>query len=74
MSENIDDGFSGFMPMIDQVHLSNYMTMINTDGDLVSAYAISIKARDGSEHVFSIEKYDLMRLSFLITKVINSET
>lgn len=68
-----EDFFSGFMPMIDQIHITKESTMINTEGELVSAHTIKIQTRDASEHVFSITNHDLMRLCFLITKVLNSD-
>lgn len=72
MSDQNNGEFSGFMPTIDQINLSNLMTMISTEGDLVSGHVVSIKCKDGSDHIFSISNYDLMRLAFLITKIINS--
>lgn len=65
--------FSGFMPMIGQVHITKETSMINTEGELVTAHTVSIKTRDGLDHVFSISNYDLMRLFFLINKVIQSD-
>lgn len=64
--------FSGFMPMINSVEITPEISMINNNGDLVSAHTFSIMVRDGSEFVFSIENENLMRLCFLIMKVINS--
>jgi hypothetical protein len=71
MSE--EESFSGFMPMINQIQITKEATMLNTEGDLVKAHTFNIKARDGSDYVFSIDNYDLMRLSFLITKVLNQD-
>lgn len=68
-----EDLFSGFMPMIHQVHITKEAAMINTEGDLVSAHTIKIQTKDGSEHVFSISNHDLMRFCFLITKVVSSD-
>lgn len=68
-----EDFFSGFMPMIHQVHITQETPMINTEGELVSAHTIKIQTKDGSDHVFSIHNNDLMRLCFLIHKVINSD-
>jgi len=70
MSEN---EFSGFMPMIHQVHVTKESPMINTEGDLVTAHTIKIQTKDGSENVFSISNHDLMRLCFLIQKIIIHE-
>lgn len=71
MSE--ENSFSGFMPMINQIQITKEATMLNTEGQLVKAHTFNIKARDGSDYVFSIDNYDLMRLSFLITKVLNQD-
>lgn len=64
-----EDLFSGFMPMIDQIHVTKETSMINTDGDLVNAHTFKITTKDGSDHVFSISNHDLIRLYFLINKV-----
>lgn len=71
MSE--DNSFSGFMPMIDQIQITKETTMLNTEGELVKAHTFQVKARDGSDYVFSIDNYDLMRLSFLIMKVLSQD-
>lgn len=73
MFDEKEDSFSGFMPMINQVHITKEIAMINTEGDLVSAHTLSLKTRDGSDHVFSISNSDLMRLCFLIMKVIQAD-
>jgi hypothetical protein len=69
MSE--EQEFSGFMPMISQIHLTQEVPMIDTEGGLVSAHTITFTTKDGKDFVFSINNYDLMRLSFLIHKIIN---
>ena len=68
-----DNSFSGFMPMIDQIQLTKEATMLNTEGELVKAHTFNVKARDGSDYVFSIDNRDLMRLSFLIMKVLTQD-
>jgi len=70
MFEESEQSFSGFMPMIGQVHITKESSMLNTDGDLVMAHTITVTTRDGSNHVFSINNADLMRLFFLINKVL----
>lgn len=70
MNKNEDGSFSGFMPMISQINLTQETTMLNTEGELVRAHTVNIETRDGSNYVFSIDNYDLMRLCFLIQKVI----
>ena len=70
---NQEESFSGFMPMISQINLTRESSMLSTDGDLTNAHTFSINTRDGNQHVFSITNNDLMRLFFLINKVV-SET
>ncbi len=72
MSEENNNSFSGFMPMISNINITPEISMINTDGDLLTAHTFSIIVRDGTEYVFSIDNTDLMKLCFLITKVINN--
>jgi len=72
MSEDNLEAFSGFMPMISQINLTQEIPMLNTEGELVKAHTFKITTRDGTDYVFSIENYDLMKLSFLITKIISS--
>jgi hypothetical protein len=69
MSE--DNVFDGFMPMIDGVNITPSISMINTDGDLIKAHSIKITTRDGVDYVFSMDTFDLMKLCFLIMKVVN---
>lgn len=71
MSENIEDLFDGFMPMIDQISVTEASTMLNTNGELIKAHSVRIKTRDASDHIFSIETDDLMRLFFVIMKAIS---
>ncbi len=73
MFDQTEESFSGFMPMIDQINVSKEITMINTEGELISAHTINLKTRDGSDNVFSISNNDLMRLCFLVMKVIQSD-
>lgn len=73
MFDEQGESFSGFMPMIGQVHLTKESSMINTEGELVMAHTLTVTTRDGSNHVFSIYNTDLMRLFFLINKVINAD-
>ena len=65
-----EESFSGFMPMINQVNLTEEMTMLNTEGELVMAHTIKLTTREGSDYVFSVDNHDLMRLYFLIGKVL----
>lgn len=71
MSDNHNESFSGFMPMISSVNITSETAMLNTDGGLINAHTIGIITGDGTEYVFSIGNHDLMKLYFLIAKVIN---
>lgn len=73
MFEETEEPFSGFMPMINQVHLTKETSMINTEGELVMAHTLTVTTRDGTSHVYSIYNNDLMRLFFLINKVMSSD-
>ncbi len=72
-SKMSEETFSGFMPMISNINITPEMSMINTEGDLLKAHTFSIMSRDEKEYVFSISGYDLMRLYFLITKVVSNQ-
>ena len=65
-----EESFSGFMPMIEQINLTKETSMLSTEGDLTHAHTFTIKTRDGNVNVFSITNNDLMRLFFLINKII----
>lgn len=78
MSEEIEpennSGFSGFMPMISNVNISEAATMISTEGDLVRAHTINIVTKNGDSFVFSMDPVDLMRLAFLVFKVASANS
>ncbi len=65
-----EDSFGGFMPLINQVHIGQESPMINTNGELVSCHVLKIETKEGTEYIFSVSNYDLMRISFLINKII----
>jgi hypothetical protein len=71
ISKMEEESFSGFMPMIEQINLTKETSMLSTEGDLTHAHTFTIKTRDGNVNVFSITNNDLMRLFFLINKVIS---
>ncbi len=68
-----DNQFSGFMPMISNVNVSPAGTMLSTQGELVRANTIHIVTKDGGNYVFSIDPSDLMRLVFLLFKVVSDQ-
>jgi hypothetical protein len=69
MSE--ENTFSGFMPMISQINISQEVPMIASDGNLMNAHSVTITTKDGHTYVFSMENQQLMKLFFLIMKVVN---
>lgn len=58
------------MPMVKQVTVSNISNMLNTDGFLINAHSFIVTTRENSDFVFSITQEDLMKLYFLIGKVL----
>jgi hypothetical protein len=70
MSE--EKNYSGYMPMIKQINISPIMEMINTEGDLIHAHSIVVDTRENKEFVFSISQQDLVRLYFLLHKVLGN--
>jgi hypothetical protein len=68
---NAEQGYSGYMPMVKQINVSQIMEMINTEGDLIHAHSIVVDTRENKEFVFSISQKDLVRLYFLLHKVLS---
>lgn len=66
MSEEI---FSGFMPMLSQVTVSEPTSMIATNGELIKAHTLNLVTKTGDSYLFSMDPNDLMRLAFLLLKV-----
>jgi hypothetical protein len=67
--ENQTNEFSGFMPMISYVNVSESATMLSTEGELVRAHTVNVVTKTGDNYVFSMDPVDLMRLAFLLIKV-----
>lgn len=65
-----DEVFSGFMPLIKSFKVYPLNAMINTDGNLMNAHTIAITTMDNKEFIFSMSTEDLMKLHFLIHKVL----
>jgi len=57
--------------MVKQINVSQIMEMINTEGDLIHAHSIVVDTRENKEFVFSISQKDLVRLYFLLHKVLS---
>lgn len=69
----INTVFNGFMPVIHNIDISEKLAMMNDAGDLVDAHIFSIENSSGTENTFSISDYDLMRLFFLIGKILHNK-
>lgn len=74
MSDELNDGFTGFMPMISYVNVSEAYTMISTSGELVRAHSVNIVTKSGENYIFSMDPVDLMRLAFLLFKVASTDS
>lgn len=61
------------MPVIHNIDISEKLAMMNDAGDLVDAHIFSIENSSGTEYTFSISDYDLMRLFFLIGKILHNK-
>lgn len=69
MSEN--QNYSGYMPMVKQINVSQVMEMINTEGELIHAHSFAVNTREDKDFVFSISQQDLVKLYFLLHKVLS---
>ena len=67
-----DNSYSGFMPMIRQITVSNSTTMLNTEGELIHAHSFVVNTRENKDFVFSVTQEDLTKLYFLIGKVLSA--
>jgi hypothetical protein len=66
-----DNSYSGFMPMIRQITVSNTTAMLNTEGELIHAHSFVVNTRENKDFVFSVTQEDLTKLYFLIGKVLS---
>jgi len=67
-----DNSYSGFMPMIRQITVSNSTAMLNTEGELIHAHSFVVNTREDKDFVFSVTQEDLTKLYFLIGKVLSA--
>lgn len=65
-----DRGYSGYMPMVNQINISPSIEMLNTEGQLIHAHSFVVNTREDKDFVFSITERDLVRLYFLLHKVL----
>ena len=67
-----DNSYSGFMPMIRLITVSNSTAMLNTEGELIHAHSFVVNTREDKDFVFSVTQEDLTKLYFLIGKVLSA--
>ena len=70
MSE--DYSYSGYMPMVKQITMSQKIQMLDTDGNIIHGHAFTVKTREEKDFVFSITTEDLMRMYFLVLKALGN--
>lgn len=68
----MEEVFSGFMPAIKNIELTNQTSMITTDGSLIAGHIVKITLGDGQELIFSMMEDQLQKLFFLILKILNN--
>ena len=68
----MDEVFSGFMPAMKNIEITNQTSMITTDGSLVNGHIIKITLGDNQEIILSTTEDQLQKLFFLILKILNN--
>jgi hypothetical protein len=68
----MDDIFSGFMPAIKNIEITNQTSMITTDGSLINGHIVKILLGDNQEIILSLMEDQLQKLFFLILKILNN--
>jgi hypothetical protein len=68
----MDEVFSGFMPAMKNIEITNQTSMITTDGSLINGHIIKITLGDNQEIILSTTEDQLQKLFFLILKILNN--
>jgi hypothetical protein len=68
----MDEVFSGFMPAMKNIEITNQTSMITTDGSLIKGHIINIILGDNQEIILSTTEDQLQKLFFLILKILNN--
>ena len=68
----MDEVFSGFMPAMKNIEITNQTSMITTDGSLIKGHIIKIILGDNQEIILSTTEDQLQKLFFLILKILNN--
>jgi hypothetical protein len=68
----MDQVFSGFMPAMKNIEITNQTSMITTDGSLIKGHIIKIILGDNQEIILSTTEDQLQKLFFLILKILNN--
>lgn len=66
----MEEIFSGFMPAIKDVEITNQTSMISTNGDLLMGHIIRVVLGNDTEFICSITQDQLQKLYFLILKTL----
>lgn len=66
----MDQGFSGFMPIIEDINITGETSLMTTDGSLIAAHIITLKMTNKEEVVCSMSKDKLQSLFFLLGKIL----
>lgn len=68
----MDEVFSGFMPAMKNIQITDQTPMITADGSLINGHIVKITLGDDSEIILSVMEDQLQKLFFLILKVLNT--
>ena len=68
----MDEVFSGFMPAMKNIEITNQTSMITTDGSIINGHIIKIILGDNQEIILSTTEDQLQKLFFLILKILNN--
>jgi len=68
----MEEIFSGFMPSIKNIEITNQTSMISSNGDLVLGHIVKITLGDEQEMFFSVTEDQLQKLYFLILKILSN--
>ena len=68
----MEEIFSGFMPSIKNIEITNQTSMISTNGDLILGHIVKITLGDEQEIFFSTNEDQLQKLYFLILKILTN--
>lgn len=62
--------FSGYMPKIQKIEVSNAHSMITNEGNLINAHTLKMIVGENQEVFYSLTTEDLQKLYFTILKIL----